>query len=258
MEENELATEELDDVMVDIELDTEDEIISQPAVIAPKNNTGNMQKAMQEERKKRQKLQDEVELYKTILRQRADEPAVKDTKADPFEAAIAKLSGDEDNADVVAALKELSARTSKPSDDIMDLQVEKLSEQYPGALEHSTDIIKAAKKHGIPVKSAYFMLYGEEAVSTPKDDILRAAELAAAAKRDSIPQVTSDGNVQSTSEKRKDTIKLPASFVPKLQAAGISTTQFANMQRLAAKYPNGIPADEMARAFGAKGETKKG
>lgn len=257
MEENNVATEELDDVMVDIELEPEDEVVS-PVVNTPKDNTVNYQKAMQDERKKRQKLQDEVELYKTILRQRADEPVVKDTKADPFDAAIAKLSGDEDNADVVEALKELSARTSKPSDDIMDLQVEKLSEQYPGALEHSTDIIKAAKKHGIPVKSAYFMLYGEEAVSTPKDDILRAAELAAAAKRDSVPQVTSDGNVQSTSEKRKDTIQLPKSFVSNLQTAGFTPTQYGNMQRLKAKYPNGIPADEMARAFGAKGEVKKG
>lgn len=256
MEENEMVTEELDDVMVDIELDTEGEP-EIPVVNTPKDNTGNYQRAMQDERKKRQKLQDEVELLRTVIRQRADEP-VKETKVDPFEAAIAKLSNDEDNADVVEALKTLYAQAAKPSDDIMDLQMDKLSEAFPGAIEHRNDIVKAAKKYGIPVKKAYFMLYGEEAVSTPKDDILRTAELAAAAKRDSVAQVTSDGNVQPTPEKRKDTIKLPASFVPKLQAAGFTTTQFANMQRLAVKYPNGIPADEMARAFGAKGETKKG
>jgi len=255
MEENEVLDEEVE---IEVELDGEipDEE-TPPESTPPKDNTGNIQKALQAERAKRKKAQEELDLYKAMLKRQTSEPEPAKSTPAPFEEALKKLGENEDNAPLVAALNALYSQTAKPSDDVMDIQVEKLATQYPTAIEHKADIIKTAKQYSIPVKSAYFMLYGEEATSMSRDDILREADLTSA-KKNSVAQVTPAGNVPATSEKRKETIKLPQSMVPKLTAAGITTNQYAELYRLSSKNPTGIPVNELQRIFGGKSETKKG
>lgn len=253
MEENNALTEEIE---IELEDDAPDEE-AQPESTATKDNTGNMQKAMHSERARRKKAEERAELLESLLKRQTGEPEPVKSVPAPFEEALKKLGENEDNAPLVAALNALYSQTAKPSEDVMDMQIDKLAVDHPTAVEHKDDIIKTAKRYGIPVKSAYFMLYGEEASNMSRDDILREADLASA-KKNAVAQVTPVGNVPPTSEKRKETIKIPAALVAEMHNAGISEMQYAGLQRAKAQYPEGIPASVLQSIYGGKGTTKKG
>lgn len=260
-----------DDEMVELEIGGDDDG-GQPEPNPETNqqdDQGNYKKAMHSERARRKEAEERATMYEAMLKQfsmerGADKPKVV---ADPIDAAIEKYSGDEAMAPIVEAMKFLRNNQAKPTDDVIGIKFDALAEKYPGANEHRSDVIRAAKEYGIDVKKAYFMLYGEEAMNAPADDIRRQMELQSAAQPSETAQINSAGNAQPTPQKTKKTIQVSRSEAERMKRMGITPAQYdqfisaytnsiVNAQRTGMRP--GVQASTMNQIFGGKGSAKKG
>jgi len=248
---------EIEPEMVEVELEPETPA-PEPAAGEQKpkpDHEGNFKKAMQEERAKRKEAEERARLYESILRERSEEKAVS-TSPDPFDATIAELEG-EGNTTVAKALKALRSQMGKPADNVVDLEVQVVAQQYPGILDHKAEVIRATKQYGIPVKNAYFMLYGEEATKAPKDDILREMELRAATQPAPTANVSTAGGVQPAPQKTNKTKLIPRSEAEFYKAKGIPVSVAVALDERISRGES-FSGEELARMFSSKGGAKKG
>lgn len=248
-----------EDEMIELEIGDQDEQEQETESAEqdeqkPQARQGDPWKAMQKERAKRKEAEERAKIYESILKEHSMERAASERHSDPLDDLAEKYKDNEDMGPIVEALRLLNSKVSTPRDDILDIQAEKLAERYPGVAEHKADVISAARKYGIDVKKAYFMLYGEEAVSAPRDDILRQAELQAANRPSETAQVTTAGNAQPAPQKTKKTIQVSRSDLEAMKRYGISPAQYAQFQE---SYTNGISVDAMRRIYGGKSSAKK-
>jgi hypothetical protein len=168
--------------------------------------------------------------------------------------AISAMEGDEDKAEFAKVLKQVYSKVAKPTDSVMELQLDSLCDKYPGAADHKPEIIATAKKHGITVKEAYFMRYGEEAASAPKNDLLREVELQKAAMQNSTARVDPGGNVPPGPVKKKQTVKVTRSEAEMMRRLGITPQQYAQ----AMSHQGAYSGDMLSSIFGKEGGVKKG
>jgi hypothetical protein len=226
---------------------------AQPKPDKPDRSGGDLKIALQQERKKRREAQELLQAYlQGQVAQGKQQPTAETD--DPVMKAIADIEGKEEQSEIAKVLKAMYSKVAGPNDSVMELQLDRICDEYPGAADHRSDILATAKRYGIGVEEAYFMRYGKEVVGASKEDLLREAELQNAAKQNSTARVDASGNVAPEPVKKNQTIRITRSEHDQMRKAGITPQQYAK----AIAHQGPFPIDVLQSIYGSQGGVKKG
>lgn len=256
----EMEPEIVDDDMVEVELDApESDTPESDTPDKPKGkpeHAGNYKIAMQKEREKRKKLEEQnARLQELVMQRLATEAKPVEQEPDPLDDVLSEV--EQENPKLAKALKAIAAKVGKSkSDDIVSVQVDMLESKYPGISEHKPEISALVQRLGITPEEAFLMKHGHELLARSREDILREHEIKSAAHQNT-PSVSATGNAQPEPVKRKETLKITRAESEYLKSVGITPSQYAAMlKKLDPK--GGITMEDATAIFSSGGATKKG